>query len=74
MDLWEFGLIPHWIKEATPKADECFTRKKTEKSIRLVPIHLNDLISAFLILGIGIGLATLVFLLETVCKNVARHF
>ena len=73
MGMWEFGLPAYWVKEATPKADECFATKN-EKSVKLEPIHLYDLTSAFLILGIGIGLATLTFLLELVYARVKRHF
>ena len=73
MDLWEFGLIPYFIKEITPKAYECFAPEKTDKTVRLVPIYLYDLTSAFLILGIGVGLATLTFLLEIFYVKVKRH-
>ena len=66
MDLWESGLIRYWVNERVPKADECYrSSDKIQKvSTREVPIHLHDLTSAFLILGIGIGLAALSFLLE----------
>ena len=74
MGLWEFGLPGYWMKQATPKAEECFASKKPGKSIRPVPIHLYDLTSAFLILGIGYGLSLLCFLLEIVYKKVTRHF
>ena len=74
MNLWEFGLLEHWVKEVTPKAEECFSTKKRDKSIQLIPIYLYDLTSAFLILGIGVGLATLCFLLELVYVRVKRHY
>ncbi len=48
-----------------PRADECLAENKRRVS-RPVPIQLTDLISAFLILGIGMGLATLIFLLEKI--------
>ena len=74
MDLWEFGLVEHWVKETKPKAEECFTpTKKKDKSFR-APIHLYDLTSAFLILAIGVGFVTLCFLLELVYIRVKRHF
>ena len=74
MDLLEFGLKQYWVNELTPKADKCFATKKNEKSVKLVPIHLYDLISAFLILGIGLGLAILCFLLEIVYVRIKRYF
>ena len=55
-----------------PKADECLTENKRKVS-RLVPIQLSDLTSAFLILGIGTGLATLVFLLETIYSKLQSY-
>ena len=73
--MWESGLVDYWTKDVTPKAENCFATKRPKKeSIKLVPIHLYDLTSAFLILGIGIGLATLCFLLELVYVRVKRHF
>ena len=64
----------HWMKGAIPKAEECLTTKTKHKSIRLIPIHLYDLTSAFLILGIGLGFATLWLLLELVQVRLKRHF
>ncbi len=65
--MWEGGFVRYWVNHlpTIPKADECFAENKHRVS-RLVPIQLTDLTSAFLILGIGIGLATLTFLLETI--------
>jgi hypothetical protein len=67
MDLWESGLMLFWVKNlpTIPKANECFADKKNQVS-RLAPIQLSDLTSAFLILGIGLGLATLSFLVELI--------
>ena len=74
MDLREFGLVGHWVKEITPKAEKCLNTKTKDKSIRQIPINLYDLTSAFLILGIGLGLGILCFLLELVYIRVQRHF
>lgn len=65
MELWESGLVRFWIENipSIPKAPKCFVDTKRQVT-RPVPIRLSDLISAFFILGIGIGLATLCFLLE----------
>nr|CAH0101189.1 unnamed protein product [Daphnia galeata] len=74
LEIWEAGLVRFWVKNlpTIPKADECLTENKRKVS-RLVPIQLSDLTSAFLILGIGIGLATLVFLLETIYSKLQRY-
>lgn len=73
MDLWESGLMTFWVRNlpTIPKANECFADEKNQVS-RLVPIQLSDLTSAFLILGIGIGLAALSFLLELIYCNMAK--
>ncbi|XP_046657524.1 ionotropic receptor 93a-like [Daphnia pulicaria] len=67
MDLWESGLVKFWVNNlpTLPKADACFVDRKRRVS-RPVAIKLTDLTSAFLILGIGIGLAILVFMLELI--------
>jgi hypothetical protein len=73
MNLWESGFMMFWVRNlpTIPKANECFADEKNRVS-RLVPIRLSDLTSAFLILGIGIGLATLSFLLELIYYNMAK--
>ncbi|XP_046447217.1 glutamate receptor ionotropic, kainate 2-like [Daphnia pulex] len=65
MELWETGLPPFWVKNGMPRAPKCFAKRKSgENSARQGAIRLDDLSGAFLILGIGFGLATLAFLLE----------
>ncbi len=73
MDLWETGLMRFWVntQPTIPKADQCFTDSKPRIS-RLLPIQLSDLTSAFLILGIGIGLATLSFFSELIFFKLNR--
>ena len=72
MDLYESGLLRFWVKQLTPQAEECFLKRKKE-SARQVPIHLSDLVSAFLILSIGVGLAILSFVLELIYAKFKRH-
>ncbi|XP_057378523.1 glutamate receptor ionotropic, delta-2-like [Daphnia carinata] len=76
VNLWETGLTYYWVyKEflpSAPRADQCFV-ESTRRVSRIVPIQLSDLISAFLIFGIGIGLATLSFLLETLLSRYQRY-
>ena len=73
MDLWASGLMRFWVntQPTIPKADQCFADSKPRVS-RLVPIQLSDLTSAFLILGIGIALATLSFVLELIYFKLSR--
>ena len=65
MAMWEYGLLDHWVEEAfhIPGAEKCFVK---EKSTKKAAIKLIDLTGAFLILGIGLGLATLCFLIERI--------
>ena len=73
MDLWESGLMRYWIntQPTIPEADQCFADSKRRIS-RLSPIQLSDLTSAFLILGIGIGLATSSVFLEFIHFKIKR--
>jgi hypothetical protein len=73
MDMWEFGLFDHFIKDAfrTGNADECFAQQR--KWAKNVPIKLVDLSGAFFILGIGLGLAILCFFIELVIVTKYRH-
>lgn len=74
MDYRESGLLNFVIKElpTIPRAEQCFA-DTTRREARLVPIQLSDLTSAFLILGIGIGLAVLTFLLELLYSRCRRY-
>lgn len=71
MTLWESGLPKFWVNGVTPR-HECLAKTKPRRFSQtnhrrlLVPIKLNDLMGAFLILGIGTGLATFVFLAEKI--------
>ena len=62
-----------WAKATIPMAEECFATNKQRTSSRQVPIRLVDLISAFLILGVGLGLAVLTFLLEHIYSRIRAH-
>lgn len=65
MDLWEYGLVRFWVKEIMPRAEQCFATRQ-QKTANQKAIRLRDLTSAFLILGIGCGLAILAFVLELI--------
>jgi len=76
MELRENGLLDFYSNEVlyTPGSggsDQCI--KKQKKSAKDVPIKLVDLTSAFFILGIGLGLAILCFLLELIVGKYKRE-
>ena len=67
MLLWEGGQLPFWVKGVVPRAPKCFAKIDPRNNLsRQVPIQLKDLMSAFFILGIGLGLATFAFLVEKI--------
>ena len=72
--LWDSGLTYFWANKAIgkDKATECFDTKRQKNSAKQVAIRLVDLTSAFLILGIGLGLATISFLQELI-KSKFHH-
>ena len=64
--LWETGLISYWASKTIPKISEKCISGSDKKEAAVAPIKTVDLISAFLILGIGIGVSVLAFLLELI--------
>ena len=67
MDLWETGLPRHWVGNFVPQAPKCLAKKNLkENSVRRGAIRLDDLMGAFLILGVGVALVTLAFVLEKI--------
>lgn len=71
--LWETGLTRYWTNNLTPTnkgADQCFVKSKdVNSSVSQVGIKLQDLASAFLILGVGIGVSLLSFLMEILASK-----
>jgi hypothetical protein len=65
--LLESGLLPFWLKRYTPNIDKCLVGK-TKPQRRMMPFTLLDLSSAFLFLGIGVGLSFFTFLLEVMTQ------
>lgn len=54
----------------THGAEKCLAKKESKSSsVSQVPIRLEDLTSAFLILGLGLGMSVLCFLLELIRKR-----
>ena len=69
MILMEMGLYKFWFKQN--RLNEMYNCKIEDKtSAQKMPIKLHDLISAFLIFGIGIFLAVLFFIAELLWKLV----
>lgn len=66
MELWEAGIPLFSVKKALTGAEKCFAKTKPRASSREVPIQLADLMGAFFILGIGLSLALLAFLVEII--------
>ncbi|XP_045025966.1 glutamate receptor ionotropic, delta-1 [Daphnia magna] len=67
IEVWETGLPSHWSNEVIPRAPQCFAKEKPRANLAgQNPIRLTDLMGAFLILAVGVGLATIVFLLEKI--------
>ena len=66
MYLWETGLNNYWVKHIIPNADVCFDKKPPKTTSKPPAIKLVVLTSAFLILGIGLGLGTICFICEII--------
>ncbi|EFX78831.1 hypothetical protein DAPPUDRAFT_104959 [Daphnia pulex] len=76
MKAWEMGLPPYWMKISIQQAPKCFNKKRSEAA-KKKPIGMNDLFGAFLILGVGLGLATMAFFMEnfiSCCQRMALAF
>ncbi len=70
--LWETGLSRFWVEQQIPRADQCFVRNDkatTSTRMHLAAIRLEDLTSAFFILGTGISLALFTFVMETFVRK-----
>jgi ionotropic glutamate receptor len=71
MKAWEMGFLPYWMKINIQKAPKCFTKKRPETA-KKKPIGMDDLFGAFLILGVGLGLATMAFFMENLISCYQR--
>ena len=61
----DFGLLDFWTnKKYQQKGQQCLTI--VEPKTKLKPIKLTDTKGAFLVLGIGLGLSTIVFIVERI--------
>ena len=64
MYVWETGLVPYWVQNVIPKAYACFDKNPQKTTSKPNAIKLVDLTSAFLILGVGLGLGIIFFIFE----------
>jgi hypothetical protein len=53
------------------QAPKCFKKKRPEAAKKM-PIRMDDLFGAFLILGVGLGLATMAFFMEIIISYYQR--
>nr|CAH0103993.1 unnamed protein product [Daphnia galeata] len=72
MELQETGFPEYWVKKSIPHAQKCFKKTNQRKIAIRKPISLDDLAGAFLILGVGVSLATFFFLLENIIRFQSR--
>lgn len=74
IQLYESGIIPHLARmRISNSADQCFIKNEKPKASAQIPITKQDLTSAFLILGIGLGLSVLSFLIELLVRSFCEH-
>lgn len=67
MEAWQYGLPPLWVKHAVPPEPKCFAKVKPQSELtREKPILLNDVLGIFLVLGIGVSLSLVAFLMEII--------
>lgn len=66
MELWETGLPQYWVKNSIPRAPKCFEKISPRKAAIPKPIRLDDLAGAFLVMGVGVSVATFFFLMENI--------
>jgi len=62
----EAGLVDHWKKVYIPSIGQCDLNNYQKSQKKTKPIRLIELSSAFFVLGIGLGLSILAFLMERI--------
>lgn len=72
--LWETGFPRYWMDQLTPnKGAQCLINKQNSNAFVVTnKIKLQDLISAFLILGFGISLSILCFVIELLLWKIKK--
>ena len=73
MEIWEAGALVYLVRTYTPTMPQCSIAPKSNTiSSQQIAIKLRDLTGGFLLLGIGLGLALLVFLIEWIIYGINR--
>ena len=72
LELRQYGLIQHWEKNFAPQPNECAT--KYSEIPNKPRISLKNLSGAFLLLIVGLSIATLVFIIETIVYYHKKNF
>lgn len=67
MYLWENGLLKRWITKYYPNIEKCRVKnwKPTGKASAL---KLNDMWGAFVLLGLGLSVSFLIYLMELIAS------
>ena len=70
MRFWDHGYVSFWRNKYAPIVPECRVDLPAESKMK--PMTLNDLAAAFLILGVGLTLSCLLFLIERIYHKVFK--
>jgi len=62
----ESGLVDHWFKMHQPSMTECSLENYKDTTAKLRRLSKVDLLGCFILLGLGLSLAFLVFLIERI--------
>ena len=71
------GIIEHWFSLMTTKYGEnymegFFDKNVAKRKTEAVPLKLENVVGAFYLLGIGLGLAAVVFIIELLINKRGR--
>ena len=70
MLMWEFGLREYWSRPYYQKYEKCIVKaEKTKKK----PLSLEDFYSVFVLLGMGEGLALVLFVYQILRAKMLKH-
>lgn len=68
---WDFGLRNHVVRMYYPNVDNCAFNGKARGKVE--SLRLRELSGIFALLGIGIGMSFLVFLMEVTYHLISCH-
>jgi len=66
LSLWESGLMDQWFKMYQPSMTKCSLDKYKDTTAQHKILSKMDLLGCFILLGLGLSLAFLVFLIERI--------